>query len=153
VSEYLSRENLISVATILGVAAIAYPLILAATSQLRRLAVLERDPARKARREQRAETLRSIVNNFVRIAMIIAVGAMLLRKFGVDATPILAGAGVVGIALGFGAQSLVRDYLAGAFIIIENQYDIGDQVTMALLHNPGRVGRIRPRPASGIVDV
>jgi small conductance mechanosensitive channel len=131
VNDLVTRGQLVHVVAILVVAFVVYRAIIFATGQLRRLAALETDPIAKARRAQRAETLRSILNNFVRIAMLVVVGVLLLDQFDVNVTPIVAGAGVVGIAIGLGAQSLVRDYLAGAFIIIENQFDIGDQVTIA----------------------
>jgi small conductance mechanosensitive channel len=55
---------------------------------------------------------------------------MLLKALGVDITPIIASAGIVGIALGFGAQSVVRDSLSGLFIFVEGQYDVGDTVDL-----------------------
>ena len=54
----------------------------------------------------------------------------LLKDLGVDITPIIASAGIVGIALGFGAQTIVRDALSGLFIFIEGQYDVGDTVDL-----------------------
>ena len=54
----------------------------------------------------------------------------LLKDLGVDITPIIASAGIVGIALGFGAQSIVRDSLSGLFIFLEGQYDVGDTVDL-----------------------
>jgi moderate conductance mechanosensitive channel len=140
------RTLIAHLVTILAVAFVVYRLLIIATAQLRRLPTFESDPAAKARRLQRAETLRSILNNFIRIATLGAVAIMVLREFKIDVTPIIAGAGIVGIALGFGAQSLVRDYLAGAFIIIENQYDIGDQVTIA--NHTGTVEQITLRMTS-----
>jgi small conductance mechanosensitive channel len=55
---------------------------------------------------------------------------MLLKALGVDITPIIASAGIAGIALGFGAQTVVRDALSGLFIFIEGQYDVGDTVDL-----------------------
>jgi small conductance mechanosensitive channel len=63
--------------------------------------------------------------------------------FGVDIRPILAGAGVIGLAIGFGAQSLVKDFVSGLFILIENQYDIGDKVKIG--SSEGNVIRITMR--------
>ena len=56
---------------------------------------------------------------------------MALDLFGIDIGPAVAGLGVVGIAVGFGAQTLVRDWLAGIFIVLENQYSAGDVVRIA----------------------
>jgi small conductance mechanosensitive channel len=56
---------------------------------------------------------------------------MALGEFGVDVGPAIAGLGVVGIAVGFGAQTLIRDWLAGIFIVLENQFSEGDHVRIA----------------------
>jgi small conductance mechanosensitive channel len=79
-------------------------------------------------REHRAQT---IVNVFTRAwAGLVATvaGAYMLKELKIDVTPILASAGVVGLAIAFGAQALIRDYLAGFFILLEDQYKIGDTV-------------------------
>jgi small-conductance mechanosensitive channel len=65
-------------------------------------------------------------------AFIVAIAAlMILGKLGLDIGPAVAGLGVIGIAVGFGAQTLVRDYLNGALILVENQFSIGDVVRLA----------------------
>jgi len=56
---------------------------------------------------------------------------VLLARLGVDVAPLIASAGVIGIALGFGAQTIVRDFLSGVFMIMENQYGLGDVVTVS----------------------
>ena len=53
-----------------------------------------------------------------------------LSSIGIDVAPLLASAGVVGIAIGFGAQTIIRDFLSGVFMIMENQYGVGDVVTV-----------------------
>ncbi len=81
--------------------------------------------------ERRVQTIGRLV---VRIAgSVIAIIAVLmaLRLFGIDIGPAVAGLGVVGIAVGFGAQAVVRDWLAGIFIVLENQYSQGDVVRIA----------------------
>ena len=55
---------------------------------------------------------------------------MVLNLFNIDIRPILAGAGIIGLAIGFGTQSLVKDFVSGLFILIENQYGIGDKVKL-----------------------
>jgi small conductance mechanosensitive channel len=70
----------------------------------------------------------------VRIAasvVAVVAGLMILDLFGIDIGPAVAGLGVAGIAVGFGAQTLVRDWLAGIFIVLENQYNAGDVVRIA----------------------
>jgi moderate conductance mechanosensitive channel len=82
------------------------------------------------RRAQRARTIGSVL----RSASSVLVGAiavvMILAEFGVALGPILASAGIVGVALGFGAQNLVRDFLSGIFILLEDQYGVGDIVDL-----------------------
>ena len=78
--------------------------------------------------KQREATLNSAIGTTLQIGILIIAGIMLLGEVGLDIGPLLAGAGIAGVALGFGAQSLVKDILAGIFIIIENQYRVDDVV-------------------------
>ena len=81
--------------------------------------------------ERRVNTIaRLVVKVGGGIIIVIAV-LMALGEFGVDIGPAIAGLGVVGIAVGFGAQTLIRDWLAGIFIVLENQYSEGDHVRIA----------------------
>lgn len=86
------------------------------------------DDAHVSQKEKRAETLGQIIITIGNIIIYTIILLMVLGLFGVDITPILAGAGVVGLAIGFGAQSLVKDFVSGIFILVENQYGIGDKV-------------------------
>ena len=77
-------------------------------------------------RAKRARTLGAVVSN-VTTALIIGIAAlMILTQLEIDITPVLTGAGIVGLAVGFGAQTLVRDILSGFFLILENQVRVGD---------------------------
>lgn len=78
--------------------------------------------------KQREETVIGIIGAAVRVGVWLIAGLLLLGQIGLDIGPLLAGAGVIGVALGFGAQSLVKDFLAGIFIILENQYRVDDVV-------------------------
>lgn len=80
---------------------------------------------------KRIETLDHLGGNVLRFFVAIIAGIMVLGRLGLDVGPAIAGLGVVGIAVGFGAQSLVRDYLNGALILVENQFSKGDVVTIA----------------------
>lgn len=82
------------------------------------------------RRKQRAETIRTVLQSVVSILLFSIAVAMILGELGVNLAPILASAGIVGVALGFGAQSLVKDYLNGISIILEDQYGVGDIVDL-----------------------
>ncbi len=84
----------------------------------------------KSHREEklREETLISISNAAIKVGVVLVVIMLILSELGVDIGPLLAGAGIAGVALGFGAQSMVEDYLSGMFIILENQFRVGDVV-------------------------
>ncbi len=87
----------------------------------------------RAREEfkKRVETISHFLSQVARIAVWAIAGFMILSELGVNIGPLLASAGVLGIGIGFGAQSLVKDVLAGMFIIVENQYRKGDVVKIA----------------------
>ena len=80
---------------------------------------------------KRRETLESLADGIVRALILIIAFVMALDKLGLNVGPAIAGLGVLGVALGFGAQSLVKDYLAGMFVLIENHYSKGDVVKIA----------------------
>lgn len=101
------------------------------------------DPATMSAREKRAATLGKVIRNVVRVAAWIIAALLILREIGIDIAPMLAGVGIAGIAIGFGAQSLVRDIVAGLFILIENQFDVGDVISTAGV--AGKVERITLR--------
>lgn len=82
------------------------------------------------RSEQRANALAGVLRSVVSFAIWVIAGFMVLDELGVNLAPLLAGAGVAGIALGFGAQSLVKDFLSGVFILIEDQFGVGDVVDL-----------------------
>ena len=81
--------------------------------------------------EKRMDTLDELGSNVIRGFVVLIGGIMVLDALGLNIGPAVAGLGVVGIAVGFGAQSLVKDYLNGALILIENQYSKGDVVSIA----------------------
>ncbi|MGV9427015.1 mechanosensitive ion channel family protein [Streptomyces sp. NPDC003656] len=94
-------------------------------------AVLLRDRSRASqRREQRARTIGSVLGSVVTIVLALLGTAMILDQVGIALGPLLASAGVVGLAIGFGAQSLVADYLSGLLIMFEDQYGVGDTVDL-----------------------
>ncbi|MBN1885407.1 MAG: mechanosensitive ion channel family protein [Candidatus Krumholzibacteriota bacterium] len=82
-------------------------------------------------RQKRAETLGRILETTMRIVVLTAVLLMILKEIGIDIGPLLAGAGVVGLAVGFGGQSLVKDVIGGFFILLENHMNVGDVVEIA----------------------
>jgi len=96
-----------------------------------RVVARAKDKESKEGMEKRANTLVSIFKGIARVFIIVIGIMMILPELGVDIVPILAGFGIAGIAIGFGAQYLIRDLIAGIFIILENQYRVGDVVKLA----------------------
>jgi len=80
------------------------------------------------RTTQRAEAIGSLLRSVVTITIWVIAALTVLPLLGINIAPLVASAGIVGIALGFGAQSLVKDYIAGILLILEDQYGIGDEV-------------------------
>lgn len=78
----------------------------------------------------RAKTLGSVLSNFITWSIYVIAVTMLLSELGVAVGALIAGAGILGAALGFGAQNIVRDLLSGLFIVFEDQYGIGDSVDL-----------------------
>ena len=77
---------------------------------------------------QRARTLARVIRSTALVTVVIIAGLMILLELGLDITPLIAGAGVVGVALGLGAQSLISDVIGGFFILLEDQFAVGDAI-------------------------
>ncbi|WP_449220672.1 mechanosensitive ion channel family protein [Tistrella mobilis] len=102
----------------------------------------------------RAKTLLPMLRNVIMIVLTLVVVLTVFSEIGIDIAPLLAGAGVVGLAIGFGAQTLVKDFITGAFILFEDTISVGDVVTVA--GQTGAVERmtvrtIRLRDVEGVV--
>jgi small conductance mechanosensitive channel len=82
------------------------------------------------RRTQRAETIASLLCSTVTIVLSAVTVVMVLAELGFNIMPVIASASIIGVALGFGAQTLVKDFLAGVFMIFEDQYGVGDLIDM-----------------------
>lgn len=78
----------------------------------------------------RAETLAGVAQSLVRISVWTIALMLVIDKLGVNPGPVLAGASIVGVAVGFGAQSLIKDFLSGFFVLAEDQYAVGDVITI-----------------------
>ena len=101
------------------------------TAQAVELRQSDMDDAAALEAGKRIATLDALVTWIIRGFVLIVAGMMILSQLGVDIGPALAGLGIAGIAVGFGAQSLVKDYFNGALILLENQFSRGDVVTIA----------------------
>lgn len=105
---------------------------------------------------KRIETLTSIIHGFIKIILWLILIMIVLQKLSINIAPILAGAGIVGLAVGFGAQELARDFISGFFIILENQIRAGD---VAIINGTGGLVEkiafrtITLRDFSGVVHI
>jgi moderate conductance mechanosensitive channel len=84
----------------------------------------------RERRQQRAIALGSVLSNAASLTILGIAAVMIIGDMGLNLAPVLASAGVLGVALGFGAQNLVQDFLAGVFMLVEDQYGVGDVITV-----------------------
>lgn len=100
-------------------------------STLRRrtgLSLLDTGSIPTARRLQRAETIGTLLKSVASFVVWTTALLTILKELGINLAPIIAGAGVVGLAIGFGAQALVRDFLSGLFMLFEDQFGVGDTI-------------------------
>ncbi|HJM99386.1 MAG TPA: mechanosensitive ion channel family protein [Acidimicrobiales bacterium] len=91
-----------------------------------------RDEQAELRTKARTETLTSVLSSIANLAIWTVVVLMALGEIGVNLGPLIAGAGIVGVAVGFGAQSIVKDFLSGMFMLVEDQYGVGDSVDVGI---------------------
>jgi small conductance mechanosensitive channel len=88
------------------------------------------NPVATERREQRAGAMGSLLKSIVTAVLTVVIGLMVIGELGYNLAPLIASAGIIGVALGFGAQSLVKDFLLGIFMILEDQYGVGDVIDL-----------------------
>ena len=99
-----------------------------------RRAVDDGDDSTPSEAERRAETLSTVLKSAARVLVIAFLLLMVLQEFGVNIAPLIAGAGIAGVALGFGAQSLVKDVISGFFLLMEDQFGVGDLISIDEKH-------------------
>src|SRR5258706_9615875 len=131
------RDDILPIVLIVVVALIAIRLARLSVRGLVK-ALLDREASEGTAQElsavelkKRMDTLDSLGGKTLQSFIVVIAALMILGQLGLDIGPAVAGLGVVGIAVGFGAQSLVKDYLNGALILVENQYSKGDVVSIA----------------------
>jgi small-conductance mechanosensitive channel len=120
----------------------------------RHLAHLAREA--QAARSARLRTLLPLLRTTLSITIVVVAGMMVLSEIGVNIGPLLAGAGIVGVAIGFGSQTLVRDLITGIFLLLENAMQVGDAVTVSGLTGTVEnlsVRTIRLRAGDGSVHI
>ena len=124
-------------------------------------AAIERHLARLAREAQaarsaRLRTLLPLLRTTLSVTIVVVAGMMVLSEIGVNIGPLLAGAGIVGVAIGFGSQKLVQDLITGIFLLLENAMQVGDTVTVSGLTGTVEnlsVRTIRLRAGDGSVHI
>jgi small-conductance mechanosensitive channel len=120
----------------------------------RHLARLQREA--QATRSARLRTLLPLLRTTLLIIIVVVAGLMVLSEIGVNIAPLLAGAGIVGVAIGFGSQKLVQDLITGIFLLLENAMQVGDWVTVSGLSGKVEalsVRTIRLRASDGSVHI
>ena len=126
--------RLITIGAIVFFALVIWELISAGIE--RYLAATDRD-GNTVSRSQRAQTLLPLLRNLVLIILALMVTLMVLSELGVEIGPLIAGAGILGLAVGFGAQTIVKDFITGFFILIEDSVAVGDFVELS-----GHIGKV-----------
>jgi moderate conductance mechanosensitive channel len=124
----IERGVLVRGINIVVIIVVAFVVVRAAHLAIARLqySVGRRDERHDLEWQRRAATLSSILSRTVTVAVAFLAILMLLRELSIDVVPILTGAGIAGLAIGFGAQNLVRDVISGFFLILEDQVRVGD---------------------------
>jgi len=120
----------------------------------RQLAKMQRDA--QSARSARLRTLQPLLRTCLLVTILVVAGLMVLSEIGVNIAPLLAGAGIVGVAIGFGSQKLVQDLITGIFLLLENAMQVGDWVTVSGLSGTVEalsVRTIRLRAGDGSVHI
>ena len=136
------KKNTVDIIGILALFFLGRILLKVVVGHLARV-VDDGDDTHTSQKERRAETLGQTIVTTGSIVIYTIILLMILDLFDIDIRPILAGAGIIGLAVGFGAQSLVKDFVSGLFILVEDQYGIGDEVKIGSFE--GKVIRITMR--------
>ena len=125
---YWVRHDAPKIVTAILVAFILVQLLHIVTRRLKQFSDRETPPS--SRRRQQLRTITTIVNSFGVALIVFIAGLQVMKILGVDIGPLLASAGIAGLAIGFGAQTLIKDLLNGFLIVMENQYDLGDIISV-----------------------
>ena len=118
-----------TLASIVAIALIATIVLEVATTLVDRYLTQVDETGELLERSQRARTLLPLARNALRVVVGVIAALMILSEIGIDIAPVLAGVGVAGLAIGFGAQTLVKDIITGLFILLEDSVAVGDVVT------------------------
>ncbi len=133
-SKWANSVNLLDIAVSIVVAYILCRITPVIIGWITKRAMRVRRSVSRAERlesEKRAKTLADLFSAIIKFLIIVTVAFDILTKIGINLQPLIASAGLAGVAIGFGAQSLVKDSLAGFFIIFENQYRVDDVIRVS----------------------
>jgi len=122
------HRNLVRLLVVILIALILIQILKAFTRRLGRFSERQRLP--QGVRAQQLRTLATVIDSVGVVVIVFLTSMQALPMFGIDMKPLLASAGIAGLAIGFGAQTLVKDVINGFFILVENQYDLGDVVRL-----------------------
>ena len=122
--------RLVEVAIILVLAMLFYRFVRVIIRRVVEKDIEEDDPIARRLRQQRVQTIAGLLSNIAAVVLVIITMLTLLGTFGVSIAPILASVGVLGLAVSFGAQSLVKDVITGIFMLLEGQFGIGDVIRL-----------------------
>lgn len=128
---HIHKESL----RVIVILALAWMLIVLSRKLIRAFRNYMKGRVENSEDERRIETLARVFRYIATVVITLVAGMLVLNELGISIAPLLGAAGVVGIAVGFGAQSLVKDFFSGFFMLIENQVRVGDAVELA-----GKVG-------------
>ena len=123
------RTVIATLASIVAIAVIAAIVLEVASTLVDRYLTQVDEKGELVERSQRARTLLPLARNALRVVVGVIAALMILSEIGLDIAPVLAGVGVAGLAIGFGAQTLVKDIITGLFILLEDSVAVGDVVT------------------------
>lgn len=128
-NDWLASEGWKVVAILIGSIVVHRILLIVLGRAVRRLVVRDSGMSAEAE-EKREDTLIRILHSTIHVVLVVVVSMMLLSSFGIEIGPLIAAAGIVGLAFGFGGQYLIRDIISGLFMVLENQFRVGDVVDL-----------------------
>ena len=129
--EALHWETILKIGVVIVIALVVYRIVTILIHRLLLREIEEEDPLVRRLREQRAQTIGSLLGSVALVAIVIVVALTILDILLENTGPILASFGIIGLAFSFGAQSLVKDVISGTFMLMEGQFGIGDVIRVS----------------------
>jgi small conductance mechanosensitive channel len=136
------KDNWINIAIILAVLILIIIIVKIISRRVRKL-VEKKISDDRIIIKKRTFTFTSVVSNLIIVIAVVAAALIIAEEIGINVTPLLAGAGVAGVVIGFGAQSLIKDLINGVFILLEQWFQVGDIITIG--DTSGTVERLNLR--------